>query len=305
MAHIEPQKGMTVSILTPEDIQKFMANHQWEQTLRNQQMNLHLRPISEFIHFSIEEKRQAFIEWKLSQSLFPDLDTNQEALLWDFNPEHTPQDRMAVVKRYEAVIDRWRDWPSLEQREMKALIAERIHALQEAMLAKSTLSLNDILNKPGFERFKLTDPQAKTLERNKQTFQLYGLEVTYPNALLYELFNHPPAFLQRKEKVEMSEALNTDLQLKPREQAFVNWLKDSAKSHPKGWLTIERVNELNKSPIAREKVFKPKKNSHVVANTVKPLIKNLRQSSEFKDRIESRPRQGNAWRLTDWEKYRD
>lgn len=297
MEHIESQENKAEYVLTSEDLLKIKATYELGQRLRSQQMNLHLRPVSEFGQWPVEEKRQALIEWKLSQSSVPDLDSHQE-LLWDFHPNYSPEARMAVVKRYEAVIDQWRDWLNFERPEMKVLVSERINALHEAILANSTLSLNDILSKPGFERFKLTDPQAKTLEINTQTFKLHSLEVTYPNVLLYELFNYPPSFLQREEINVIHTSTESSIALKGREQLFVNWLTDSAKNCPDGWLTLERFNEL------RANVNRHKKGIRDVTSTyVRQLLLGLRKYPEYRNSIENAER-GNAWRLTNWQRIR-
>lgn len=62
MEHMESQEDKAEYVLTSEDLLKIKATYELGQMLRSQQMNLHLRPMSEFRQWSVEEKRQALIE---------------------------------------------------------------------------------------------------------------------------------------------------------------------------------------------------------------------------------------------------
>lgn len=298
----ESDVPITLSIPTVDEWKTIQDQWQRGQTLRNQNMNLHWRPLAEFVQWSVAEKRQALIEWQLQFE--PVCLDEQQLLLWSFTAEQSASVRASAVQRYEAHIDQWRDRPALEWPEMKTLVSERKQALQEALLRLSPLSLHELLSQPGCERFTLLSTQVSTAQHNAQTFKIQQLQAWYPKALLYHLFNQPPAYLQRTETLISLDKIPETLIPAERERLFATWLTDSAQSQPDGWLTLERVNDLNNFLKPATKVFRPKNRLPVTAGTVKPLVKLLQQYPQYRNRIEARPRQGKAWRWTDWETIR-
>lgn len=269
-------------------------------------MALHRQPLTEYVQLSVDDKRQALIEWKLQyEGVELELPSEGEPRLkWLFDQAESSTERALRVKAFETYLDSLRTHSGFELPEVKTLVQERRRVLIDAVNSPTEQSLHDLLDKPGFERFKLQG-QHDTQIINRQNLALYGAEQCYPSALLYNLFNDPPEFLQRIEaSVLMPSAItNTSItgsKPKAREQLFINWLIECARCEPEGWLTMERVNERNNLLSKKAKVFQPKKKTQADSENVRALLTDLRRYPEYTEAIQTRPRRGNAWRLKNW-----
>lgn len=297
----QPVSNSGVTVPTDEDIKQLRHWSQYRQDSQDQLMALHHRPLTEFSQMSVDDKRQALIEWKL-QYYGLDLELNHDNKLvpkWWFYKTDKPEHRAQKVRDYEVYMDSLRGAAGFERPEVKTLVQERRRALIEAVTYPTQQSLQDLLHNPGVERFKpttTTDPVAN----NTRTLELFGAAQYYPGALLYNLLNDPPDFLKRdKSSTEQTVKGNTALsKLTPREQIFIHWLKDAAETTPDGWLTLEAINERNNLLSAQKKVFKPRINSQVTSNPVRQLVAQLRKRPEYTKAIEPRLKIGNAWRFT-------
>lgn len=278
----------------------------WQET-KQLGMRLHQKPLTDFMVRTVEEKRQALIEWWLDFCPFSPIFIEGDQYTWPFSPKTSVEKRAKIVLQYEAYLDSLRGDFGLGQKDMQELVQERRNALQEAIACSSCRSLADILGPPGFERYKSSALNEPTLERNRKNYEQLEKERSFPVILLYSLFNNPPAVLQRSATHSRQDDFLTDKatsSLSPREQTFLHWLEDSARNADEGWLTIDRINHLNKAMSSQRRVFQPRNYQRVESESVRALLAKVRKHPDYAEAIETASGRGKAWRLKSWQDYR-
>lgn len=265
-------------------------------------MQLHRKPVRELTGMSVDEQRQALIEWHLQYAPISILSNEQgdPRLQWHFSIEEDVESRAQKVRRYEDFIDSLKGHPGFEMKEVKELVRERRNALTEAVYRASECTLDRILSAPGFERYERSKENALVLERNTYTFELLGAVRCYPVVLLYDLFNDPPTFLQRvlPDRIQKTQTSQFEPLLSERERTFIAWLEDAVKYAPDGWLTLAEINHRNALLAPAAKVFKLRQYKQVDSGNVRGLLGALRKHALWSHAIESG---GKMWRLRDWE----
>lgn len=288
-------------VLTAQGITGINQGIQLWRDAQAHAMQLHQKPIREFAEMSVDDQRQALIEWKLKYTptsiIWPE--QGHPELQWQFPVGQSTEERAQKVRQYEDYIDSLRGHSGFEMPEVQQLVRERRKALIEAVHRASERTLDEILSVPGFERYTRSKEHSSSLEKNLRTFILLGATRCYPAALLYDLFNDPPAFLQRTvpDSVQAPRTSQYEPLLSEREKIFIAWLEDAAKHARSGWLTLAMINHRNAQLSPALKVFKPRRYKAVDASNIRALLSGLRKYSGLDTAIESG---GKMWRFKDW-----